>query len=199
MPYTTISRVLLYNYCILPLLPTLLRVPSLEKKSNLPRRTTSLKHPPLYLHHPAGHLLCLAPLAASALLLHCENPPGWAISDSSFECQWPPLSCQDSHDSTQDPNPETLTPSQSTFDRDPVMFPSSVIDFDYPRAPSGCRLGCQSASVSVEQDLQESWCLAGASVLPKRYHYCPRTILSTPAGYYTVYRASVQSSHEGLL
>jgi len=66
------------------------------------------------------------------------------------------------------------------------MFPSPMTDFDHLRAPPGRRPGCQSASVSVGQDLTESGCLAHTSVLHKQGGYRPRSSLSTPAGYYAV-------------
>jgi len=79
------------------------------------------------------------------------------------------------------------------------MFPSPATDFDYPRASLGRRRGCQSASVSVGQDLPKSGCLAVTSVLHKWRRYRTRSPLFSPAGCYAVSRASVRSLDEGLI
>jgi len=45
MPYTTVSTVILCDYCIWPVFPLLLDVPLLEQKWNLPTGTTSPEAP----------------------------------------------------------------------------------------------------------------------------------------------------------
>jgi len=79
------------------------------------------------------------------------------------------------------------------------MCPPSATDVDYLRAPAGRRCGCQSASVSVVQDLQEPGYLADTSVLHKPRGYHSESPLPTPAECYAVSRASVRSCDEGLI